>query len=119
MLLIAFYERGELFLKNRLQYLLILLVYLFQIDDNTFQGLNNLETLFLEDNNILLIPASTLNQLVKLKGLKLGYNRITAVSAEILAILSNRLTDLGLGYNVIRELPSYAFQVRRVSVEIE
>lgn len=65
----------------------------------------------LEDNNILLIPASALSKLPHLSKLRLDYNRIAALSSNILRGLSEILIELGLSRNVIRELPSDVFQV--------
>lgn len=65
----------------------------------------------LEDNNILLIPATALSKLPRLNRLRLDYNRIAALSSNILRGLSEILTELGLSRNVIREIPPDVFQV--------
>lgn len=65
----------------------------------------------LEDNNILLIPATALSKLPRLNKLRLDYNRIAALSSNILRGLSEILTELGLSRNVIREIPPDVFQV--------
>jgi len=67
--------------------------------------------LSLEDNNILLIPATALSKLPHLSKLRLDYNRIAALSANILRGLSEILIELGLSRNVIREIPPDVFQV--------
>lgn len=69
-----------------------------------------MEILSLEDNNILLIPSSALGRLPKLSILNLSYNRISAISAEILRALASRLVSLNLARNVIRELQDGVFQ---------
>lgn len=65
----------------------------------------------LQDNNLLSIPASALLSLPRLAALKLDYNRITAVSPDLLKLIATRLTILGLAKNVIRELPADVFRV--------
>jgi len=82
------------------------------VEDDAFDGLSNLETLSLEDNNILLIPATALGKLPRLSKLRLDYNRIAALSSTILQGLSEMLIELGLSRNVIREIPPDVFQVR-------
>jgi len=83
-----------------------------QIEDDAFDGLSNLESLSLEDNNILLIPATALSKLPRLSKLRLDYNRIAALSSAILQGLSEMLIELGLSRNVVREIPPDVFQVR-------
>lgn len=80
------------------------------MEDDAFEGLDNLETLILRDNNILLIPASALGRLPRLSQIHLGYNRVTAVSSDILRSMGDRVSSLVLARNVIRELPPAAFQ---------
>lgn len=80
------------------------------MEDDAFEGLDNLETLLLRDNNILLIPASALGRLPRLSSIHLGYNRVTAVSSDILRSMADHVSSLVLARNVIRELPPAAFQ---------
>ncbi|XP_059053493.1 protein artichoke [Achroia grisella] len=79
------------------------------VEDDAFDGLTSLRTLLLRDNNILLIPATALSRLPNLISVHLGYNRVTALSSDILRAVSDRVTSLVLSRNVIRELPSAAF----------
>ncbi|XP_075975883.1 uncharacterized protein LOC142976421 [Anticarsia gemmatalis] len=79
------------------------------VEDDAFDGLTSLETLLLRDNNILLIPATALSRLPSLVSVHLGYNRVTALSGDILRAISDRVTSLVLSRNVIRELPPAAF----------
>jgi len=65
----------------------------------------------LEDNNVLLIPATALSKLPRLNKLRLDYNRIAALSSNILRGLAEILIELGLSRNVIREIPPDVFQV--------
>lgn len=81
-----------------------------QIEDDAFEGLNDLRSLNLDDNNILLIPASAIGRLPHLTTLHLSYNRITVVSSEILQSVTAHITNLVLTQNVIRELPTSAFK---------
>jgi Leucine-rich repeat (LRR) protein len=81
-----------------------------QVEDDAFQGLSSLEKLSLKDNNILLIPASTLSHLPSLTALQLDYNRVAALSGEILRAVASRVTVLSLARNVVRELPSASFK---------
>lgn len=83
----------------------------FQVEDDAFEGLDSLETLSLQDNNILLVPASALGRLPKLTALRLDFNRVAALSVDILRAVADRVMQLGLARNVVRELPSDAFQV--------
>lgn len=80
------------------------------VEDDAFEGLDSLETLSLQDNNILLVPASALGRLPKLTSLQLDFNRVAALSVDILRAVADRVTQLGLARNVVRELPSDAFQ---------
>lgn len=80
-----------------------------QVEDDAFDGLTSLETLLLRDNNILLIPATSLSRLPNLISVHLGYNRVTALSNDILKAVSDRVTSVVLSRNVIRELPAAAF----------
>lgn len=72
--------------------------------------MDNLESLSLEDNNVLLIPASALGRLPKLTYLNLSYNRISALSREILRSIAGKLVSFSLARNVIREIPAGCFQ---------
>lgn len=87
------------------------LSYEFQIEENALNGLQSLEMLNLQDNNLLSIPATALMSLPKLVALKLDYNRLTAVSPELLKLIASQLTIVGLAKNVIRELPADVFRV--------
>lgn len=89
----------------------ILLSHIFlQIEDDAFEGLDNLEALNLKDNNILLIPASALGRLPRLLSLQLDYNRITALSGDILRSIAEKVITLVISKNVVRELPPGTFQ---------
>ncbi|XP_049870618.1 chaoptin [Pectinophora gossypiella] len=79
------------------------------VEDDAFDGLTSLQTLLLRDNNILLIPATALSRLPNLVSVHLGFNRVTALSSDILRSVSDRITSLVLSRNVIRELPAAAF----------
>ncbi|KAG8271003.1 hypothetical protein J6590_072537 [Homalodisca vitripennis] len=80
------------------------------VEDDAFEGLDSLQTLSLQDNNILLVPASALGRLPRLTQLRLGHNRVAALSVDILRAVADRVTHLGLSRNVVRELPTDAFQ---------
>lgn len=82
---------------------------MFQVEDDAFDGLTNLQTLLLRDNNILLIPATALSRLPNLVSVHLGFNRVTALSSDILRAVSDKVSSLVLSRNVIRELPQAAF----------
>lgn len=72
--------------------------------------MDNLETLYLKDNNILLIPASAVGRLPRLTTLQLDYNRIAALSGDILRSIADQVTKLVISKNVVRELPPATFQ---------
>ncbi|XP_014361485.2 protein artichoke [Papilio machaon] len=80
------------------------------VEDDAFDGLTSLQTLLLRDNNILLIPATALSRLPNLVSIHLGFNRVTALSSDILRAVSDRVNSLVLSRNVIRELPPAAFE---------
>ncbi|XP_073982739.1 uncharacterized protein [Rhodnius prolixus] len=80
------------------------------VEDDAFEGLNQLETLSLKDNNILLVPASALGRLPRLSVLELDFNRVAALGSDILRAVADRVTSLSLSRNVVRELPSDAFE---------
>lgn len=76
------------------------------------EGLNSLQTLIIRDNNILLIPGSALGRLPKLSNLYLDYNRVAALSSDILgSIQAEDIRYMSLSRNVIRELPGGSFQM--------
>nr|CAD7423248.1 unnamed protein product [Timema monikensis] len=80
------------------------------VEDDAFEGLENLESLSLKDNNILLIPASALGRLPHLSVLQMDFNRVAALSGDILRSVAGQVTSLSLARNVVRELPQAAFQ---------
>lgn len=85
---------------------------LLQIEDDAFEGLDSLQTLIIRDNNILLIPGSALGRLPRLSNLYLDYNRVAALSSDILgSIQPEDITHMSLSRNVIRELPAGSFQM--------
>ncbi|XP_055612722.1 chaoptin isoform X2 [Uranotaenia lowii] len=93
-----------------LKYLDLSLNSLRTIEDDAFEGLDNLQTLILRDNNILLIPGSALGRLPRLSNLYLDFNRVAALSSNILkSIQPENIRYLSLSRNVIRELPSNSF----------
>lgn len=75
------------------------------------EGLDSLQTLIIRDNNILLVPGSALGRLPRLSNFYLDYNRIAALSSEILgSIQPEDIKYMSLSRNVIRELPAGSFQ---------
>lgn len=86
----------------------------FQIEDDALEGLDSLQTLIIRDNNILLVPGSALGRLPRLSNLYLDYNRVAALSSEILgSIQPEDIKYMSLSRNVIRELPPGSFQTFR------
>ena len=84
-------------------------VYIFlKVEDDAFEGLLNLEYLDISDNKVLSLPAAALGRLPQLKRLKADYNRIGALSEEILKSVKG-LEELSLAYNIIREIPKGTF----------
>lgn len=85
-----------------------------QIEDDAFEELDSLQTLIIRDNNILLIPGSALGRIGKLSNLYLDFNRVAALSSEILgSINAADIRYLSLSRNVIRELPGGSFSMFR------
>nr|CAD7448683.1 unnamed protein product [Timema bartmani] len=95
---------------RQLKHLDISLNALRTVEDDAFEGLENLESLSLKDNNILLIPASALGRLPHLSVLQMDFNRVAALSGDILRSVAGQVTSLSLARNVVRELPQAAFQ---------
>ena len=79
-----------------------------KVEDDAFEGLLNLEYLDISDNKVLSLPAAALGRLPQLKRLKADYNRIGALSEEILKSVKG-LEELSLAYNIIREIPKGTF----------
>ena len=86
------------------------ILLILQVEDDAFEGLPNLEKLSLKDNNILLVPASALGRLPSLTSLQLDYNRVAALSGDILRSVAGHVTSLSLARNVVRELPPTSFK---------
>ncbi|TGZ53903.1 Chaoptin [Temnothorax longispinosus] len=80
-----------------------------QIEESSFEGLTKLKWLSLQDNNILLVPASALTQLPSLAHLHVQFNRIAALSSELIRATSTNLMTLGLTRNLVREIPPRLF----------
>ncbi|KAJ8956518.1 hypothetical protein NQ318_019237 [Aromia moschata] len=80
------------------------------IEDDAFEGLDYLQFLNLKDNNILLIPASALGRIPRLTSLQMDYNRIAALSSDILSSIADKVTNLVISKNIVRELPPASFQ---------
>lgn len=81
-----------------------------QVEDDVFEGLSKLEILSLKDNNILLVPASALGCLPSLTALQLDYNRVAALSGDILRAVASHVMTLSLAHNVVRELLPTSFK---------
>ncbi|XP_071645952.1 uncharacterized protein [Temnothorax longispinosus] len=82
---------------------------LITIEESSFEGLTKLKWLSLQDNNILLVPASALTQLPSLAHLHVQFNRIAALSSELIRATSTNLMTLGLTRNLVREIPPRLF----------
>jgi Leucine-rich repeat (LRR) protein len=83
--------------------------FCFQVEDDAFEGLQSLEYLDMSDNKVLSLPAGALGRLPNLKRLKADYNRIGALSYDILRSVQG-LEELSLAYNIIREIPEGTFK---------
>lgn len=62
----------------------------------------------ISDNKVLSLPAAALARLPSLKRLKADYNRIGALSYDILKSVQG-LEELSLAFNIIREIPKGTF----------
>ncbi|KAG8238857.1 hypothetical protein J437_LFUL018463 [Ladona fulva] len=80
------------------------------VEDDAFEGLSALSSLSLRDNNALLVPSSALGRLPLLVHLRLDFNRVAAVSSDLLPDIAPALRSLDLSHNVVRELPPDAFR---------
>lgn len=56
------------------------------------------------------MPASALGRLPRLTSLQLDYNRVAALSGDILRSIAQQVTSLTIARNVVRELPSRTFE---------
>lgn len=90
-----------------------------QIEESSFEGLTRLKWLSLQDNNILLVPASALTRLPSLAHLHVQFNRIAALSTELIRATSMNLVTLGLARNLVREIPPRLFYNFENLVSIE
>ncbi|KAI4502908.1 hypothetical protein M0802_001952 [Mischocyttarus mexicanus] len=79
------------------------------IEESSFEGLVKLKWLSLQDNNILLVPATALTRLPALAHLHVEFNRVAALSAELIRSTSSSLVTLGLTRNLVREIPGRLF----------
>ena len=70
--------------------------------------MTSLETLNLDDDNILSIPWTSLQKVPSVKTLTLDYNRVGVISAERLQSVT-MLYKLSLAHNIIREIPYGTF----------
>ena len=95
------------------------LIFEFQIEESSFEGLVKLKWLSLQDNNILLIPALAVSRLPSLTHLHVEFNRIAALSSELLRSAAPSLVSLGLTRNLVREIPARLFQNFENLVNIE
>jgi Leucine-rich repeat (LRR) protein len=91
-----------------LSQILVFVFCCYQVEDDAFRGLEQLEDLYLDDNGILAVPQSALRHVTKLRRLSLSFNRIAVVSGQLFGF-TTELQHLSLSYNVIRELPEEAF----------
>nr|XP_050859212.1 protein artichoke isoform X1 [Vespula vulgaris] len=79
------------------------------IEESSFEGLVKLKWLSLQDNNILLVPATALTRLPALAHLHVEFNRVAALSTELIRSTSSSLVTLGLTRNLVREIPGRLF----------
>lgn len=96
-----------------------LLISLLQIEESSFEGLTKLKWLSLQDNNILLVPSSALTRLPSLAHLHVQFNRIAALSTELIRATSTNLVTLGLTRNLVREIPPRLFNNFENLISIE
>ncbi|XP_076297581.1 uncharacterized protein LOC143217323 [Lasioglossum baleicum] len=80
------------------------------IEESSFEGLVKLKWLSLQDNNILLMPAAALTRLPSLAHLHAEYNRIAALSTELIKATAAGLRTLALTRNLVREIPAESFR---------
>ena len=80
-----------------------------QIDPKGFQGLDNLEFLFLIDNNLTKIESNAFHHLNNLNILNLSRNQIEQIDATVFNGLKN-LEQLILSGNKLKKIESNTFQ---------
>ncbi|XP_076174850.1 uncharacterized protein LOC143150461 [Ptiloglossa arizonensis] len=89
------------------------------IEESSFEGLTRLKWLSLQDNNILLVPATALTRLPSLTHLHVEFNRIAALSTELIKATASRLVTLALTRNLVREIPPGSFHDFENLISIE
>ncbi|XP_029034118.2 protein artichoke [Osmia bicornis bicornis] len=80
------------------------------VEESSFDGLTELKWLSLQDNNILLVPGTALARLPSLTHLHMEFNRIAALSTELIKPTSSSLVRLALTRNLMREIPAGLFR---------
>ncbi|XP_015120347.1 protein artichoke [Diachasma alloeum] len=79
------------------------------IEESAFEHLVNLKWLSLQDNNILLVPTSAMGHLPSLTHLHVDFNRIAALSNDLLRSVAPTLVSLSVTRNLVREIPARMF----------
>ncbi|XP_012138324.1 uncharacterized protein LOC100882867 isoform X1 [Megachile rotundata] len=95
---------------SRLNKLDLSLNVLRTVEESSFDGLNELKWLSLRDNNILLVPGTALARLPSLTHLHMEYNRVAALSTDLIKSTSRSLVRLALTRNLMREIPAGLFR---------
>jgi len=79
------------------------------IHPNAFEGLSNLEALYLDYNKIQSLPSDTLSPLRSLLHFSIAYNNITSVSGSLF-VMNNNLETLNLGHNQLTAFDGNQFE---------
>ncbi len=90
---------------------------LVEIDVSAFNGLDSLKTLDIGKNRIKAIAPGTFRNLLELKVLDLGHNSISTLDAGIFSGLVN-LEKINLENNLLAGLPEYLFKDNKYAIEI-
>ena len=78
------------------------------LSSGDFNGLSNLRTLYLNDNNLSSLPEDIFNGLSNLQWLRLGGNELSSLPEDVFDGLS-KLEQLSLGSNELSSLPEDVF----------
>lgn len=81
--------------------------------------MTNLKWLSLQDNNILLVPTSAVSRLPSLTHLHVEFNRIAALSNDLLRSAAPTIVSLSMTRNLVREIPARMFSNFDKLVNIE
>lgn len=94
---------------GKLDFLSVTYSGLYQIDDSTFKGMENLTTLILSNNKLIEIPVDAFTHQENLLTLDLSFNNIQSLSNEVFRPLKN-IKSLNLNGNSLHTISAEVFE---------